>query len=155
MKPRVLVWEGPLPPSFWARVEKTKTCWLWTGGRSTGGYGYYYAPTHDRRLAHRVAYESLVGPIPAGLQIDHLCRNRACVNPEHLEPVTQQENLLRGALARRPREHPDDCPYGHRMTGENLILTPWRACRECVLARQRAYNRKRGRVADSAEQVSA
>lgn len=106
-----------LPDYFWAKVAvvlERDACWLWKGARTAGGYGTFYersgpnetrpprapgerAPRPGRQLlAHRVMYETIVGPIPEGLDIDHLCRNRACVRPKHLEPVTRQENLLRG-----------------------------------------------------------
>jgi len=86
---------------FWARVEVTKTCWLWTGSRSRDGYGKFEPATSVFYKAHRFAYETVVGPIPEGLTLDHLCRVRRCVNPDHLEPVTNQENLLRGRLSRQ------------------------------------------------------
>lgn len=86
-----------LPDGFLARVEMDAAgCWLWTGGVTGGGYGYYWAEGRMRR-AHRYAYEAVVGPIPDGMDLDHLCRVRTCVNPDHLEPVTRRENLLRGA----------------------------------------------------------
>jgi hypothetical protein len=90
----------PLPPGL-------GPCWLWKGHVGPNGYGY----AGKGKLAHRVVYEALVGPIPDGLDLDHLCRVRACVNPAHLEPVTRAENLWRGALARLtacPRGHPYD-----------------------------------------------
>jgi hypothetical protein len=65
---------------FWTRVQKTESCWLWTGGDDHSGYGHFYFLGRNRK-AHRVSYEMFVGPIPDGLQVDHLCRNRACVNP--------------------------------------------------------------------------
>lgn len=87
---------------FWEKVNKTDSCWLWTGGVGRG-YGIFYRGA-DRggsfTVAHRYAYEALVGPIPAGLTLDHLCRVRGCVNPAHLEPVTQAENVRRGWKAR-------------------------------------------------------
>jgi len=83
---------------FWDNVSKephATGCWLWMGGRDKNGYGYYCSGG-SVRCAHRVAYEQLVGTIPEGLHIDHLCRNPSCVNPEHMEPVTLLENLQRG-----------------------------------------------------------
>jgi len=84
---------------FWSKVDAEGDCWEWTGARSDKGYG------HMRRAdtivaAHRFAWELLVGPIPDGLEIDHLCRKRKCVNPDHLEPVTHSENMRRAGLAR-------------------------------------------------------
>lgn len=85
---------------FWPKVDKTSTCWLWTGAltlasnKHVGGYGRFRVGAQMRR-AHRYAYELLVGPIPAGLDLDHLCNNRRCVNPAHLEPVTRAVNISR------------------------------------------------------------
>jgi hypothetical protein len=85
-----------------AKVEKIDTgCWMWRGAISTGGYGRIGGEGAYLLQAHRVAYELFVGPIPDGLHIDHLCRVRACVNPEHLEAVTQAENNLRSWAARK------------------------------------------------------
>lgn len=89
----------PTEERFWSLVTKTETCWLF--GRLTPiGYGYFRADLKPT-MAHRYSYELLVGPIPDGLTIDHLCRNRACVNPDHMEPVTQRENLRRARAAKR------------------------------------------------------
>lgn len=83
---------------FWAKVDRTTgdACWPWTARLDRDGYGTLKMPTGRSIRAHRFAYELLVGPIPEGLVIDHLCRNRRCVNPAHLEPVTAEENWRRG-----------------------------------------------------------
>src|SRR5271166_3891905 len=80
---------------FWSKVERADNsqCWQWRGFINHGGYGLY---GKFNRRAHRLAYRFLVGRIPKGLTIDHLCRNRACVNPAHMEPVTRGENVMRG-----------------------------------------------------------
>ncbi|WP_375791707.1 HNH endonuclease signature motif containing protein [Actinoplanes campanulatus] len=93
--------------------------------------------------AHRYSYESLIGPIPDGLTIDHLCRNRPCINPDHLEPVTQAENNrrvpveVRRLSARVPRPPRTTCKHGHPLSGENLYVSPGghRACRTCAKRR--------------------
>lgn len=111
-------------------------CWLWLGAEQRG-YGYI-----GRTPAHRRAYETFVGPIPAGLHIDHLCSVRACVNPAHLEPVTQEENNRRAyarmrsaGVVRRVSEEKrkTHCKAGHEFSAENTLTIPtrpgWRICR--------------------------
>lgn len=85
---------------FWRYVQRTETCWLWTGGLSENGYGLFWSGVSVVR-AHRWAYEHLTEEIPDGYEVDHLCRVRHCVNPHHLEPVTRQVNVQRGAHVRR------------------------------------------------------
>jgi len=117
-------------------------CHVWTACRNTEGYGQFRV--EGKTLgAHRYAYEIVVGPVPAGLVLDHLCRNPSCVNSEHLEPVTTRENLMRGA--RRgifPRPHRDTCCRGH--VGQfTLRHNGTRVCRPCDAIRQREYQRRR------------
>ena len=115
-------------------------CWPWTGTTDGHGYGAIGVRSDDltwrSRKAHRVVYELLVGPIPEGLQLDHLCRNRACVNPDHLEPVTNRENSLRGFGAAAMNARKATCPRGHVLAGRNLVQcrakNGSRECRICA-----------------------
>ncbi len=118
-----------LPETFWAKVfHAPKTgCWEWTGAIQSSGYGSF-GVNKSGRLAHRLSYESMRGPIPEGLQIDHLCKNKVCVNPWHLEPVTHQENQ-----ARTDRATKTHCKHGHPLSGANLGKTGrgYRRCMTC------------------------
>lgn len=91
----------PFEDRFWAKVDKDADCWEWRGSRNHKGYGLARRRDGKGIQAHRLAYELTVGPIPEGLEIDHLCVNRGCVNPSHLEPVTHTENIRRGYARRR------------------------------------------------------
>ena len=123
---------------FWAKVDRQGPgdCWPWLASRNEGGYGQFRGALGGG-MAHRFAYEAIVGPIPEGLTLDHLCRNRACVNPAHLEPVTSRVNTLRGdgLAARRARQ--THCKRGHEFTPENgyVYTDPKgrerRICRAC------------------------
>jgi hypothetical protein len=119
---------------FWQRVEKQSNgCWVWTGGKNQKGYGTMY--TSKTVKAHRFAYELIVGPIPEGLQLDHLCRNPACVNPDHLEPVTNQENTLRGFRARGQCRNGHSREHSYKARGGNLRC---RVCDRATKLRSRA-----------------
>lgn len=120
------------PEDFWARVATAAIgCWEWQGKSvQTSGYGQLnYGGT--RRLAHRLAYELAVGPVPEGLVLDHLCRNRLCVNPMHLEPVTNRENLRRGEGWAGRNARKTHCDRGHELTADNVKVRPSRNGREC------------------------
>jgi hypothetical protein len=128
---------------FERHVTKTDTCWLWTGRRDIGGYGRLWVGDRDVP-AHRWSYERFVGPIPEGLQVDHLCRVRECVNPAHLEPVTQAENIRRGVGASTRNATKTHCPRGHAYTPENTMRrkSGQRRCRICVRAQNRECSRR-------------
>lgn len=120
-------------------TEDDNGCWVWNGAISAGKYGSLYYQGRMQK-AHRVAWVLYRGEIPAGLDLDHLCRNTKCCNPDHLEPVTRSENLKRSPLMDR-RSSLTHCKRGHEFTPENTILRnggTWRACREC----QRMHTRE-------------
>lgn len=126
-------------------VEPNTGCWIWRGAIATpGGYGTMKVDGRTR-LAHRLSYEYFKGQIHDGLDIDHLCRTRCCVNPDHLEAVTRQVNLNRGIIHNRTKTH---CPKGHPYSGDNLLVRPHgnggkqRTCLAChrEMGRVRAQN---------------
>jgi len=124
------------------KIKISKTgCWVWQASLNHKGYGQVgYKDTMVR--THRLMYQLLIGVIPKGLQIDHLCRNRACCNPEHLEPVTPLENTKRSPIHDRNKTH---CKWGHGFTPENTMIykkTGQRACRICQRRRTKAYDLK-------------
>jgi hypothetical protein len=132
-------------PKFLARIAPSPNgCWLWTGKTGNGGYGRFRFNDRGSMGAHRFLWISVIGPIAPGLQLDHLCRVRHCVNPAHLEPVTAKENQRRGTAAERNRmRRRPQCMYGHSYTVENTGYT-WRGkryCKQC--SRDRASYRKR------------
>lgn len=131
--------------SFWSHVVKTDTCWTWTGCLDDDGYGGTTTRDNGVRIttlqrAHRVAYTELIGEIPDGLELDHTCRNRACVNPAHLEPVTTIVNLLRSTVPWIAWKAATHCVKGHEYTpantthrtGKNAVKS--RQCRACIKA---------------------
>ncbi len=134
---------------FWEKAfpEPNSGCWLWVGGLNQKGYGKFF---YNKRpaMAHRASYEMHVGPIPDGLELDHLCRVRCCVNPDHLEPVSSSENTKRGltpALSRDRQLSKTHCPSGHPYSPENTYLRSNgdRSCRTCERDRKRIDMRRR------------
>ena len=124
-----------------AKVVKTDHCWFWTGRPNRDGYGVIGITENGRKknhMAHRASYEAFVGPIPHGMVIDHLCRNRACVRPEHLEPVLHEVNVRRGASTERGTH----CGNGHEFTKAN---TRW--VRVCITCSDAARGRWKARKA--------
>lgn len=135
---------------FWAKVDKAGPvavahlgpCWLWTARRDHGGYGQFFIHQSGKTKglgAHRFAYEQIEGLIPEGLVLDHLCRNPPCVNPSHLEPVAQRENVLRGESLFARRAAQTRCKHGHEFTAENthVRVNGTRQCRTCMWLRYR------------------
>lgn len=156
----------PLEERFWEKVNKDGPVphadanlgprWVWTAGKTSDGYGQF---RHDRetvKTAHITAYELLVGPVPDGKQLDHRCRVRRCVRPDHLEPVTQRMNIMRGMGLARFNAGVTHCPKGHPYKGRNLYVNPntgARNCRTCLDESRRRYlerKRKRTHVMDGA-----
>lgn len=131
----------PLHLKFWEHVytEPNTGCWLWGGKLDTKGYGMITVPANNKPgfkhlRAHRVGYELVVGPIPQGLDLDHLCKVKCCVSPYHLEPVTRKENTIR-YYGPRPF-----CKNGHELSGYNLRVNAkgHRFCRQCHREEARA-----------------
>lgn len=128
---------------FWMRVDRGPACWTWTGAMTGSGYGQTTIGGR-RRLAHRLSWLMHRGPIPAGMHLDHLCRNQRCVNPEHLEVVTSRENTLRGTNQVARLAVATVCIAGHPFDEANTYLyRGGRLCKECRRARCRDYQRRR------------
>jgi len=142
----------PLPRRLADKIEAVSgNCWWWLASDDGSGYGAFWWDGHMSK-AHRVVYELLVGPVSSDLELDHLCRNRRCVNPDHLEPVTHRTNSMRG-LTGAHNKHKTHCPQGHAYTAENTYYVPSnpgsRYCQACNVERsrlRRARDRKMTRI---------
>lgn len=126
------------PARFWAKVRRGQGCWEWIGQKSRDGYGRYWLEGRHQQ-AHRIAYELLIGPIPAGLEIDHRCNNRGCMNPAHMVPATHRENSLRSTAFVAVNLAKTHCPQGHPYDAANTgrTRTGGRYCRACRRERKR------------------
>lgn len=126
---------------FFAKVEKTRTCWMWTASKADG-YGRFWIGSRKdgyMALAHRISFELSKGPIPDGKTLDHICRNRGCVNPMHLEVVDPVENVMRGISDPALNAKKTHCPRGHEYTPENTYIQQpqgWRHCKTCYAIRR-------------------
>jgi hypothetical protein len=127
-------------------LDPRTQCWNWKGSLATRGYGRFFVGRSEvlprgEVYAYRWAYERWVGLVPEGLELDHLCRNRACVNPAHLEPVTKRTNILRGTSFSAKNAAKTHCAQGHEYTAENTYprKSGGRDCRECNREAQRRY----------------
>jgi hypothetical protein len=117
---------------FWAKVDKSGECWLWTGAKNQKGYGRFRF-NGQVIYAHRWVYEDAFGPIPDGLELDHLCRTTSCVRPAHVEAVPHRTNILRGLSPAAQNAQKEECRYGHSLSNGNLYLRRdgKRSCRLC------------------------
>lgn len=131
--------DGPIPPTR----PDLGPCWIWTACKNRTGYGKF-GLGYRTILAHRYAYESIVGPVPVGLVLDHLCINPPCVNPHHLEPVTHRINTLRGTNPPAQNARKTVCKHGHPLSGANLVMIKGvRSCNECCRRNWRRTNKRR------------
>lgn len=150
--------DAHLAERFWRRVDRNgpfvpalgSRCWIWTGGRGGKGRPSQRYGQFKGGRAHRIAFTLERGTIPAGLVLDHLCRRRVCVNPEHLEPVTHAVNILRGNGFAGVNARKKCCKHGHRLVGGNLLVGTGRpgkrrrSCRACARARVTKWKMRNG-----------
>src|SRR5262245_15923950 len=131
-----VMYHEPLELRFWSKVKKQKNgCWVWTGSKNAAGYGSIRIDNVGTKRVHILSYEWYHGELLPGLEVDHSCRNRACVNPRHLQPVSHAENM-RLVWERNPHERPTHCRHGHELTAETMAVGAdrWR-CRICARER--------------------
>jgi hypothetical protein len=135
---------------FWGHVTQSpdSSCWIWAGPKGGGQYGSFAHSNWGTARPHRIMYMWVHGPIPGGKVIDHLCRNRLCVSPDHLEAITDRENILRGNGSPAQNARATHCKDGHPLTGDNVIQSILekkgeRQCRICTMERSRVKHYRR------------
>lgn len=145
------------PERFWTKVDKSDACWIWRGATTKPENGYGQIRLDGKmQVAHRIAYELEVGQIPSGMDLDHLCRVRLCVNPAHLEPVSPYENFRRGVSQPASYLKQSHCKRGHLLEGENLAIANGgrsRRCRTCKRDNERMRRAISNRAASSSGEV--
>lgn len=125
-------------------TEQLNGCWLWTRSLNSQGYGKICVGNSETKLVHRVAYEIFKGPIGNGMELDHLCRNPRCCNPDHLEPVSHRENMLRGKTVGAANAIKTHCKNGHELNEANAYR--FGVKRLCRICRAAAEQRRRDRI---------
>lgn len=121
-------------------IQAPDKCWPWLGGTHEKGYGRI----SNRGYAHVIIYKILIGDVPQGLELDHLCKNKICVNPKHLEPVSHQVNVVRGDRVQNARRSPT-CTNGHQWTAANTYIHPTQGSRVCRICTRESVARYQGR----------
>lgn len=133
---------------FLAKIQVSDGCWEWQGAKNPRGYSWFRGEGGTPTTGHRFAYEAFVGPVPEGLDLDHLCRNTSCVRPDHLEPVSHRENLLRGETIAACHAVRTSCGRGHEYPGiVSRRGDGSRICKVCVSDQNRvAYLKRKEKV---------
>jgi len=155
MTPSITYNDKSLPANFWNKISVRGECWDWIGASHESGYGLFRIGGKMKRT-HRIVYELVNGPIPIGLQIDHLCRNTRCCNPSHLEAVTAKVNVQRSTVPQSSRNRAamiTECPQGHPYSIENTIFQATRGgpktSRKCRICSAASTARWRAKTASS------